>query len=234
MKIPFTTEEFLEVFRRYNEQFFPWQFVIFYALAAILVDQVFRTRRTSGVLIGSVLGLFWFWMGWVYHIHFFSAINPIAKVFGALFLIQGVLLLLLGKKLVYDIPRGPRFPAILVILFALMVYPLIGHGLGHTYPSSPTFGLPCPTTIFTFGLLMASLNRVPSYLLIIPSLWAIVGFSAVLNFGFMEDIALLLTAAAAWYVNIKKPAVFTPAEETNPRMSTTGQSSEPKSSQPAR
>ncbi|WP_414541485.1 DUF6064 family protein [Nostoc sp. CCY0012] len=29
------------------------------------------------------------------------------------------------------------------------MYPLIGYALGRIFPTSPTFGVPCPTTIFT-------------------------------------------------------------------------------------
>lgn len=48
--------------------------------------------------------------------------------------------------------------------------PSLGVAIGHTYPAQPTFGLPCPTTIFTFGLLLWVRPPVPWSLLVIPVL----------------------------------------------------------------
>jgi Family of unknown function (DUF6064) len=81
---------------------------------------------------------------------------------------------------------------------------LLGYALGQTFPGSPTFGTPCPTTIFTFGLLLWADKKVPLSLLIIPVLWSIVGTLAALNFGIKEDFGLLVagtigTTFIIWY-----------------------------------
>jgi hypothetical protein len=53
------------------------------------------------------------------------------------------------------------------------------------------FGVaPCPTTIFTMGLLLLTEGRTPPHLAIIPVLWALVGGSAVWLLGVPEDLAL--------------------------------------------
>ena len=82
----------------------------------------------------------------------------------------------------------------LYILYALVIYPLIGYYQGHVYPASPTFGLPCPTTIFTFGLLLWTDKKIPILLLGVPFLWAIIGSSAAFSLGVKEDIGLLFSA----------------------------------------
>jgi hypothetical protein len=69
---------------------------------------------------------------------------------------------------------------------------VLGHLFGHIYPKSPTFGLPCPTTIFTFGLLLWTDKKIPKYVLVIPFLWSIVGFSAAVNLKVYEDFGLLV------------------------------------------
>jgi Family of unknown function (DUF6064) len=80
-----------------------------------------------------------------------------------------------------------------LMIYAMLIYPLIGTLLGHGYPRSPSFGVaPCPTTIFTFGLLLWTNARVPKIVLIIPFLWALLGFSAALSLGVREDLGLLL------------------------------------------
>jgi hypothetical protein len=85
----------------------------------------------------------------------------------------------------------------------LLIYPVLGYFLGHVYPHSPTFGLPCPTTIFTFGLLLWADNKVPKYLLVIPLLWSLIGFLAAFQLGVLEDVMLLITGLVAttliWY-----------------------------------
>jgi hypothetical protein len=59
----------------------------------------------------------------------------------------------------------------------------------------PVFGVaPCPTTIFTFGILLWTTDRVPKYLLVIPLLWALVGTFAALSLGIPEDYALPVAA----------------------------------------
>ncbi len=75
----------------------------------------------------------------------------------------------------------------------MVIYPVLGHFLGHVYPNSPTFGAPCPTTIFTFGLLLWTTTRVRWYILVIPCLWAIVGSSAAISLGIREDTGLLVS-----------------------------------------
>jgi len=75
-----------------------------------------------------------------------------------------------------------------------VIYPVLGYFLGHVYPNSPTFGAPCPSTIFTFGLLLWTTTRIRWYLLVIPCLWALVGSSAALTLGIYEDTGLLISA----------------------------------------
>src|SRR6478735_636787 len=45
-------------------------------------------------------------------------------------------------------------------------------------PAVPTFGLPCPTTIFTIGVLLFAKAPVPRSAFIVPVLWALVGSTA--------------------------------------------------------
>jgi hypothetical protein len=82
----------------------------------------------------------------------------------------------------------------ILIVYALAIYPLIGYALGRNFPTSPTFGVPCPTTIFTFGLLLWTDKKIPLNLLIVPVLWSLVGTSAALIFGIKEDFGLLVAA----------------------------------------
>ncbi len=195
MKAPFTIEQFLHVFRNYNEAIFPIQ-LIFYLIGAIVIYIVIKPHPLSGKIISGILSFFWLWMGIVYHIVFFSTINKAAYIFGAFFIIQGILFLIFGvvrNKLSFQFQKDTYgITGLILIVFALIIYPVLGYFFGHVYPSSPTFSLPCPTTIFTFGLLLLNIKKRPISLLIIPFIWSIIGFMAALQFGIFEDTGLLV------------------------------------------
>lgn len=195
MKPPFTLEQFLEVFKNYNKAVFPMQIAL-YLLSAIAIYLVIKPNPKFDKIISIMLSFLWLWMGIVYHIIFFTAINKAAYLFGGLFIIQGILFLVFGvfqNKLSYQFQKDKYgITGMILILFSLIVYPVLGYFLGHVYPSSPTFGLPCPTTIFTFGILLCSKKRCPMIILVIPFLWSVIGFMAAFQFGILEDTVLLI------------------------------------------
>lgn len=195
MNLPFTIEQFLQVFRDYNTSIFPFQLIL-YALALSAIYFVIKPSRISTLFIGSILGFLWLWMGIVYHIIFFATINKAAFLFGFLFILEGLLIVyftLFKKTLTFKFkPNIYGITGMIMIVFALLIYPLVGYLLGHIYPASPTFGLPCPTTIFTFGILLMSVDRIPWAVLFIPFLWSLLGFSAALQLGIIEDTGLLV------------------------------------------
>ena len=208
-KIPFTAEQFLQVFEKYDRAIYPFQFALI--LVAIIVPFAKRLPQQRGFanaavllaasrkpfankLISYLLGFLWLWMGIVYHLIFFTAISPPAYVFGTLFIVQGLLFLYEGvvrNRLSFRASQNfyGIFGAIF-IAYALVIYPLIGYALGRTFTASPIFGVPCPTVIFTFGLLIWTDKRFPLSLLIIPVLWSLVRSSAALSFGIKEASAL--------------------------------------------
>jgi hypothetical protein len=194
MNIPFTSEQFFGVFGSYNEAIWPAQ-IIAYGLGVLAVVLAIRASRNSGILISAILALFWIWMGVFYHIVHFSKINPSARLFGVVFILQGLVFVLTGgirKRIVFRSGLDPHsVTGWCFIAYAMIVYPLIGYALGHSYPEAPMFGIaPCPATIFTFGLLLWARGQVPIYLLLIPFLWSLVGLSAAVNLGVPQDYGL--------------------------------------------
>jgi hypothetical protein len=55
----------------------------------------------------------------------------------------------------------------------------------------PTFGLPCPTTIFTIGTLCLLRTPFPRHVLGAPFLWAAIGSQAAFLLGVYQDLGLL-------------------------------------------
>jgi len=200
MKLPFTIEQFLRGFKNYNLAVFPFQILLYILALTIVFLSIKKIVRTDRI-ISLILALLWLWMGIVYHLLFFTTINKAAYLFGGLFIGQGMLFIYYGvikNSLSYRFKSNTvGLIGATLIVFALAIYPLLGYSFGHIYPTSPTFGLPCPTTIFTFGVLLWSNRKVPLVILVIPFLWSIIGFSAAAQLGIREDTALLIAGVAA-------------------------------------
>lgn len=199
MKVPFTTDQFFSVFEHYNHAIFPGQFFIL-LLGLLSVILIHTQRPSKEKLTGFILGILWIWAGAVYHIGFFAAINPVARIFGILFILQGLFILysIFQNRLRFNFGnKAPDYMGYFFILFGTIIYPIIGL-LIHEEPSKIiSLGLPCPTTIFTFGLFILARKYFPKYLLIIPVLWAVVGLSAAVNFGVYQDLMLIVAAVCA-------------------------------------
>jgi hypothetical protein len=76
-----------------------------------------------------------------------------------------------------------------------LVYPAINAAQHSTFLKIPTFGVPCPTTIFTAGLLMLATPRIWRFS-IIPIIWSGIGGSAAFLLGVRADYALPISGVA--------------------------------------
>jgi len=194
--LPFTIDQFFAVFEQYNQAIWPIH-IVAYTLGIAVIFLAIKRTRYSDQAISVILACFWAWMGIVYHLMYFSTINGAALGFGVLFIIQAIVWLLSGvirPKLSFQLDTNPyALTGIVLIVYAMLVYPILGTLLGHGYPRSPSFGVaPCPTTIFSFGLLLLSSAKVPKSVLVIPLLWSLLGFTASFLLGVGEDIGLVV------------------------------------------
>lgn len=198
--MPFTPTEFFDVFRRYNEAVWPVQLLLV-AASLVVVVLAFRPSSSAGSVSVLVLAMLWLWMGVMYHAVFFSQINPMAAVFGAVFAVQAGIFVWLGIRETPVVFRarldGAGVAGGLMIVYALLFYPVIGLLAGHRYPAAPTFGVPCPTTILTLGLLLWAEPPLPRLAVIIPVLWAVVATLGAVQIGIPEDFGLTIAAAIA-------------------------------------
>lgn len=204
MTLPFTIEQFMQVFREYNNAVFPMQ-IFLYLVAAMVIYGIIKNQ--PGQWIPGLLAFLWLWMGIVYHMVFFTEINPAAWLFGSLFILEGALLIYMGMRhrLTFIFRKDYYGMAgSLLLVYALVIYPVLGYAFGHVYPATPTFGLPCPTTIFTAGILLWSGRQLPRALLVIPLLWSLVGLSAAITLGIYEDAGLILSLAATFVLLLRK------------------------------
>lgn len=202
MHLPFSREQFFEVFAAYNTAVWPAQVVLGGLALAMLVAIAARPAQ-AGRLVSFGLALMWSWVAIAYHLAFFWPINPAAPLFAGIALATAGIFLFHGLRgtLRFERSRGARAATgWLLIAFALVGYPAAGVLAGHAFPASPTFGLPCPTTLFTVGLLLLAAPDFPRALAIGPLAWSLIGATAAVLLGVSQDSALFLAAAACLYL----------------------------------
>ena len=183
------------VFASYNEAVWPAQ----YALAALAVGCMIAVRRGSYRVAFLVLGLLWLWIGLAYHWAFFAAVNPAAGLFAALsvagsavFFAQAVS----RRPTQSSVPRSAAALGYALMIVGLAIYPAAALLAGQRYPAFPTFGLPCPTTVFTLGVLLATMPFASGWVFVVPLAWAGIGTVAAMKLGVVEDFVLPAAALA--------------------------------------
>lgn len=204
--MPFTTDQFFALFAAYNQAIGPAP-IVAYVLAALALAAMLSGRAAGYRVALGILGLLWLWNGAAYHLVFFTRINGAAYGFAVLFVVQGGLFLWLAaraasgraiRRRVLQVATGSS-----LVAYGAILYGILGRLSGHAWPAIPLFGVaPCPTVIFTFGLLMLAPRRVASWLLIVPLVWAAIGSSAAILLSVPEDLGLLVSGliVAGWLI----------------------------------
>jgi hypothetical protein len=174
-----------------------------------------RRRTYSDRIISAILGVLWAWTGIAYHLIYFTSINKAAFFFAAIFLAGAAAFIWAGAiqgKLAFSATNKIcRVTGGVFVIYALLVYPLLSVLFGHDYPLMPTFGLPCPTTIFTIGMLCFLATPYPRYVLAAPIFWALVGSQAIFLFGVYQDLGLLVAGIVALLLTIRQKALSSSA-----------------------
>jgi hypothetical protein len=186
---PFTREQFFDVFRAYNEALWPAAVALWLGGMAVAVTH-WRGRgdhRTFGAL-----AVLWAWSAIAYHAAYFTRVNPAAWLFASLFLVEAALLAheaLVARRLRFA-SRGTiwSYAGWSLLAYAL-AYPALA-SVGHvTRWHAPTFGVPCPTTLFTAGVLLLTTSG-SWRLSIIPVLWSLIGGTAAVLWHVRADLVL--------------------------------------------
>jgi hypothetical protein len=191
MQLPFTKEQFFDLLVSYNEALWPAAVALWIA-SAVTVAVRLSTRRPHDRWIGALLVWHWAWSALAYHLAFFTRINPAAWLYALLFLGQAFLFFRVGvvQRRLSFAPWGNAWAPLAWGLIAYsLAYPAI-NAIDHlSLLRIPTFGLPCPTTIFTAGVLM--LATPGSWrLAAVPVIWSAIGGSATFLLGVRADVAL--------------------------------------------
>lgn len=205
MTLPFTVDQFFDVFAAYNRTF--WLIVAGLWIASAGLVLLLLRGRARWDTTTALTAFHWFWAGIAYHVMFFATVNPVAPVFGLIFVGQGIALLWYGAArgvLRYEWKRDARHVTGAIFLVYSLLYPGLVVLSGDLPPRAPLFGVPCPTTIFTAGVLLCTVDPAPRPLLIVPILWSMVGGSAAIVFGVVPDYMLFGVAVVLAALALKK------------------------------
>ena len=197
MQPPFTPEEFFRVFHDYNVAAWPVQIVLIlaalFALCCVIWNFEGKDRGAS-----MSLAILWFWSGAVYQLYWLSELTAVAELFAVLWIAGAFLFYIFGvgdHQLRFMRVSGVRgIGGWSLVAYSLVGYPLLNLMLGHSIVDSPSFGLPCPTTLFTIGLLAFLDPPYPRLVFAAPVIWSLIGLQAALFLGVYADLALLPAA----------------------------------------
>ena len=190
-----TLDGFLDLLQAYNTAIWPMQ-VVANILGLIALISVFVSYRKANFVVLTVLSFLWLWTGSMFCLVYWTALSKPAYLFGVMFIVQGVLFvpMISQTKLSFRfVPSRYSLLGLVLIAYAMVGYPIVGNMLNHIFPRSLPFGVvPCPTTIFTIGMLLLTDKPFPRYLATIPLVWSLFGVVPVMR-GIGEDIGLVLS-----------------------------------------
>jgi len=197
MTLPFTDQQFLDVLGAYNRAWWP-AILLSWGLAVAVLVAVIRGSRRPLLMLLFVAAL-WFWSGVVYHAMFFTRINPAAWIFAGMFVFEAACLTWVVVKqpsIHFDVAGTWRGRIAAALLIYAVLYPFLVWLSGHELSRGPVFAVPCPTALFTAGILLAVRPAVSRWLYVVPVAWSVIAGSAAILFGIAPDFALFAAAAA--------------------------------------
>jgi Family of unknown function (DUF6064) len=200
--LPFTAEILFSSFEQYNRALWPLP-ILAPALALVILALALRPAGHGNGAIGALLALAWLWVGLGYFILHFAAFDFVAPIYGAFFILQG---LLFGWSAAVRGRLALRFTGDLfgwcglaLALAATLAWPLADAFLGQGWTSVRVVGLaPGPTAAFTLGMLLLSGGRTPLHLAVIPLLWTLIAGATAWILRIPQDLALPVAGIAAF------------------------------------
>ena len=204
--LSFSLEEFLVVLENYNVAIWPLQ-IIGYVLILLVLLVSLKPTKYSAKIVSSILSFFWLFTGIVFCFIYWAPSHIFGYIFGICCTAQGLLFLysLIRSDITIGLQnKNNMLIGILFILYAMIGYQILGYYLDHIYPRFFAVGLvPCPTTIFTFGLFIIINTKIPIKYVAIPFVISLGGFLAAYN-GIYEDIGLIILGVLGTILIIKR------------------------------
>ena len=174
----FSRQTYYRLFELYNLEWWPLQIVALTLGVAVFV-LLRRGGERAGRVTTLILALGWLWVAWAFHVQRYASINLAAGYFAWAFVVQALLLLWMGavrgRLAPAPVGRLQRRAGLGLVLFALLLFPLIGPLLGRSLFQAEVFGMaPDPTALATLGVLLLSGARPAWALFPVPVAWCLI------------------------------------------------------------
>lgn len=197
--LPFTADVLFSSVAQYNRALWPLPpIALLLGLAAVLLTV--RPVRDGSRLIGAFLAAAWLWVGVGYELLHFTRFDFAAPLYGALFVVQGLLLLwvTIRGRLAYRFRGSLAGWVGLTLAMLALAWPLVDRLAGLGWQAERVVVLaPAPTTILTLGLLLLVAGRTPWHLAIIPLLWTLVAGATAWILWIPQDLVLPVAGVVA-------------------------------------
>lgn len=193
----FAPRTYWRLMERYNEAIWPAQLLgVACGLALVALMHGHRAHRDR--IIAGIIAACWLWIAWAFHLQRYAQINWAATWFAAAFVLQALLLVIVGvvaDRIRLDGMDGrARGIASLVMVFAVLVYPLLAPLAGRPWSTAEVLGVaPDPTAIATVAVLALVRGRIRWLLLAVPLGWCAI---ATATLWVMEAREAVVVAAA--------------------------------------
>jgi len=174
----FSAQTYYRLFELYNLEWWPLH-ILALALGAAVLLLGRRGGERAGRAIAVILALCWLWVAWGFYWQRYASINLAAAYFAWAWGVQALLLLWLGgvRGRLASAPASRlqwRTGRVLLI-FALLLFPLIAPLLGRSWTQAELFGMaPDPTALATLGVLLYAGARPAWALFPIPVAWCLI------------------------------------------------------------
>jgi hypothetical protein len=194
----FSPQTYHRLFELYNLERWPLHLLALASGVAVLMLERHGGKR-AGRGIAAILALCWLWVAWGFHWQRYASINLAAGYFALAFAVQALLLLWLGVVRARLAPgpasRLQQRAGLGLLLFALLLFPLMGLPLGRSWTQAEVFGMaPDSTALATLAVLLRAGARPAWWLYPIPVAWCVIS-GATLWAMDMPDFAVVPLAA---------------------------------------
>lgn len=169
--IPFTADVYQQLFRNYNEEWWPVQLFGLAIGAAVIWAGRSRTFGARSQLIGVFLGAVWAWIGYAWYLGVYADLNWAGTYIAGACFVQAFLLVAMGLAGRLDREPGRKMTEFTseVALFGLVAYACYAFLSGREWADSLVFGHdPQATAVVTLGMVLMVAR--PAWLLMIVPL----------------------------------------------------------------
>jgi Family of unknown function (DUF6064) len=196
----FSPRVYWRMFELHNRSVWPMQCIAMLLGLAISIS-LLRPRPWSDRAIAAGLALAWAWVAWSFLWMRYATINWAILYVAPAFLLEAVLLVLVGAGggLAFEVDRRVATGlGLALFLYALILHPLAPLVEGRSLQAAEVFAIaPDPTAIATLGLLSLASRPAAAWLGIVPAAWCLASWVTLRTMGSALAIIPLVAVCLA-------------------------------------